>query len=149
MEKLLMTSGVLTSIILCLVGIVKLPITKFKEKKWYKPLLTIFTLILIFAVCSICQAFILCGSLLSWSFLVLCALTVSEVMVSYNGIYEGCNLKTLIHNLVEKLKELKKLSPEEKVVNKIEKLANKYDLTKLSLHSAVNKVVIAEKEKTE
>lgn len=149
MGKIMMSSGILASIVLCLVGLLKLPIVKYKKKSWYSAVLTIFTLLLIFAVCSVSQVFILEARLTEWSFLILLAMTISEVMVSYNGVYEGLKVKTLVHNLFNHLNELKNIAPEAKAVKKFEALAGKYNLTAETFAEVVSKVVIPEKKAEE
>ena len=125
MEKIFMASGILAGIVIVIVGLFKLTIKKYKDKGWYKPLLTGITLVLTIAVCLLCEEFILELPIISWSFLILLFATIAEVFVSYNGIYEGFGIKEGINKLITYWKELKTLSPEAKAVKAVEKVEDK------------------------
>lgn len=122
MERVLMASGILAGIIITLIGLFKLAIKQFKDKGWYKPLLTALTLVLAIGLSLLCEQYILELPIISWSCAVLVVSTIAEVFVSYNGIYEGFNIKTGIQNLFARWKELRELSPEAKLVKKVEKV---------------------------
>lgn len=124
MERVIMASGILAGIVITLIGLFKLAIKQYKGKGWYKPLLTALTLILAVGLSLLCETFILELPIISWSCVILIISTTAEVFVSYNGIYEGFNIKTGIQNLLAKWKELKELSPEAKAVRKVEKVEN-------------------------
>lgn len=154
MEKMFMSSGVIVSIILILMGCLKLPIKKFKGRKWYSPLLTLVTLLLTFGVCTLCQLFILEKPFVSVDFVILLTTTIAGVMVSYNGVYEGLNLKGYVHNLIAKWGELKKLSPEAKAVKEIDKVVSKLGLTTETFGQVISQVtvkspVVKEEEKSD
>lgn len=149
MGKIFMASGVLASITIVLIGLFKLLIGKFKGKCWYRPLLTILTLVISVSSCLLCEVFILELPIVSLSCLILIISTIAEVFLGYNGVYEGLNLKDGVHKLIEHLKQLKALSPEAKAVNKIEEVLKKYDITTENFAGIVSKVSVPKKEKTE
>lgn len=154
MEKLLMSSGVIASIILVLVGLIKTPIMKYKEKKWYKAVLTIITLALIIGVDVLCELFILELPLVSWDFAILLFMTTAQVFVAYNGVYEGFGLKDGVHKLIAHWKQLKNLSPEAKAVKSVSKVENDlialYNLNKEIFNNTIISIrQKAENQKTE
>lgn len=149
MEKILMASGILTGIILSIVGIFKLTIKKYKEKGWYKPLLTAITLILTLGVCLLCEIYILELPILSWSCLILVLATIAEVFVSYNGVYEGFKLKDFIHNLITNWQNLKNLSPEAKAVKAVEKVEDKLIALYVANKETFDNTMIAIRQKAE
>lgn len=149
MEKILMSASSIAGIVLVLVALIKTPIIKFKDKKWYKPLLTLITFTIIFACCTICELFILELPFLCLEFLWLILGTTAGVMFSYNGVYEGLGLKDAKNKLFTHLKELKNLSPEAKMVkavNKVEdKLIDLYNTNK----ETFDKVMVSIRQKAE
>lgn len=129
MEKLFMSAGVVAAIVLCLIGIIKLPFERFKAKHatGYKALFTSITFALAVGLAILDELYILCGSLLSVDFLILVCVVLSGVFGSYNGIYEGLGLKQLVKKLLEKLKIVRSLAKDKKAVeylNKIDDIDN-------------------------
>lgn len=149
MEKIFMTSGILTSAIVILMGLFKLTIKRYKEKSWYKPLLTSITLVLTIGLCVLCEKFILEMPFMCWEFIQLLTATFAGVFLGYNGVYEGMNLKDGIHSLFAKWKELKALSPEAKAVKAVEKVESKlldlYNTNQDAFKSVINGIVLKAK----
>ena len=107
MEKLFMSAGVVTAIILCIVGILKLPFKNFKIKhpNWYKALFTILSFVLTVVLSILNELYILNGEILSIDcFILICAVSAG-VFGGYSGIYEGLGLKELVKKLVFNIKQ--------------------------------------------
>lgn len=120
-----MTAGILTSIILVVVGALKAPLIKrFKGAKWYKPVLTTITIVLTLGVPVLAQVYILEGALISFDCLTLIAATMAGVFGSYNLVYEGLSVKDGVKRLMLKVKELRAVSPENKFIKKFTKLVD-------------------------
>lgn len=128
--ELIMYSTILASIILCFVGLVKLPLKQYKGKAFYKAGLTLLTIFCTIGACFICEAFIIGESVWSIGCLYLLLLTFGEVMLSYNGIYEGFGLKAICQDLFTSLGKLLFKSPESKLASS----AEKYGLDKAIEH---------------
>lgn len=149
MEKILMSASSIAGIVLVLVALIKTPIIRYKEKKWYKPLLTLITFTIIFACCTICELFILELPVLSLDFLWLILGTVAGVMFSYNGVYEGLGIKDAKNKLFEHIRELKKLSPEAKAVKAVDKVEDKLINLYNTSKETFDKVMVAIRQKAE
>lgn len=126
MEKMFMSAGLVTAIVLCLVGIIKLPFDRFKEKhsNGYKAVFTCLTFAFAVGLSVLDELYILCGSLLSADFIILVCVVLSGVFGSYNGIYEGLGLKELVKKICENIKKAKELSKDKKAVKYLEKIDN-------------------------
>lgn len=124
MEKLFMSAGIMVAIILCIVGIIKLPFDKFKEKhpKWYKATFTALSFVLSVGFAIIDELFILEGEILSLDFAILVSVVLAGVFSGYSGIYEGLGLKELIKKLVENLKNARDLTKNKKVEKYLSKI---------------------------
>lgn len=109
MGKEIMCASIITAIILCIVGIIKVlpPCLSFKEKhpKWYKGIFYGMSLILAVVFPILSELYILNGSLASVSFIVLIFTTIAGVFGLYTS-YEGLGLKELVKKLVSKVSEL-------------------------------------------
>ena len=107
MGDVIMSASIIATIILCFVGIVKLPFKKFKEKHptAYKVVFYSLSLILAIGVPIICGLFMIDLSLKSLEFYVLIITTIAGVFGLYST-YEGTGLKTLVATIVEKIKAL-------------------------------------------
>lgn len=107
MEKVFMCASIITAIILCFVGIVKLPFKTFKEKhpKWYRAVFCLLSLALAVVAPIISELYILNGQLASLEFAVLTLTTVAGVFGLYTS-YEGLGLKQLVKIIVEKITQL-------------------------------------------
>lgn len=151
MEKEIMCASILTAIILCIVGIIKVlpPCLSFKEKhpKWYKGIF--YTLSLLFAIGLpfVAELWILEGSILSINFFVLIITTIAGVFSLYST-YEGTPLKELVKKLVSKVSELFNKYSE----SKLSKIVKTNGIDKLLEIDAKNKAEeeakrIAEEEK--
>ena len=149
MEKILMSASSIAGIVLVLVALIKTPIMRYKEKKWYKPVLTLITFTIIFGCCTLCELFILELPFLSFEFLWLILGTIASVMFSYNGVYEGLGVKDGIHKLFEHLKQLKKLSPEAKAVKAVDKVSNKLINLYNTSKDAFDKTMVEIRQKAE
>lgn len=138
MEKEIMCASILTAIILCIVGIIKiLPFClSFKEKhpKWYKGIFYGISLILAVILPIISELYILKGTLASMNFFVLAITTVAGVFGLY-GTYEGTSLKELINKLIAKVGELFKTFGNKKLARTVAKVG----LDKLTIIDAQNK----------
>ena len=124
MENLFMSAGVVTAIVLCLVEIIKLPFSKFKEKhpKTYKAIFTLLSFIFAIGLCILDEVYILCGKIISIDFAILVNIVIAGVFGSYCGVYEGLGLKMLVKNIVENLKKAKELSKDKKVIKYLSKI---------------------------
>jgi hypothetical protein len=124
MEKLFMSASVVITILLCFVGIVKLPFKKLKEKhpNLYKAIFTLVTLVGAVGLCVLNEIYILCGELLSLEFAVLLCAVFAGLFGGYNGIYEGLGLKELVKKIVENLKKAKVLSANKKAIKYLDKI---------------------------
>lgn len=144
MGKEIMCASIITAIILCIVGILKIlpPCLSFKEKhpKWYKGIFYGISLILAIALPIIGELYILNGSLASVSFIVLIFTTIAGVFGLYTS-YEGLGLKELAKKLVEKVSELMQKFSD----SKLSKTVAKVGLEKLTQIDAQNKEEAAKK----
>lgn len=122
MKEVIMCASIITAIVLCFVGIIKLPFKTFKEKypKWYRATFCIISLILAVGLPFIAQLYILKGAIYSVEFLVLILTTVAGVFGLYTS-YEGLGLKSLVKLLVSKIAELFSKSEDKKVKSFIKK----------------------------
>lgn len=107
MKEAIMCASIMVAIILCFVGIIKLPFKTFKEKypKWYKAVFCGVSLTLAVGLPFIAQVYILNGSIQSAEFLVLIFTTIAGVFGLYTS-YEGLGLKELVKIIVEKIAQL-------------------------------------------
>lgn len=123
MEKLFMSAGVVVAIVLCLIGILKLPFKSLKVNhcNWYKALFTIISFVLAISLSVLDEIYILHGEILSVDFAVLVSVVLAGVFSGYNGVYEGLGLKELVKKLCDNAKKAKELSGDKK----IEKFVNK------------------------
>lgn len=148
MKEVFMCASIITAIILCVVGIIKLPFKKFKEKhpKWYRAVFCTLSLVLAVAGPVVSQLFILNGSLKSTEFVVLVVTTIAGVFGLYTS-YEGLGLKTLVQKIVSKVAELFTTFSD----SKLEKVVGKEGIDKLIEidKQLKEKQALAEKEKQE
>ena len=109
MGKEIMCASIITAIILCIVGIIKVlpPCLSFKEKhpKWYKGIFYGMSLILAVVFPILSELYILNGTLASKNFFILIITTVAGVFGLYST-YEGIPLKELVKKLVCKVSKL-------------------------------------------
>ena len=105
MEGILVSVTSLATIILCIVGIVKLPFAKLKENhpKWYKAIFFVLSLVLVVGGSILVQLCILGGSLASVDFACLVLGTAIAVVGGY-AAYENLPLKELVHKAVDAIK---------------------------------------------
>lgn len=122
MEKFFMSAGLVSTIVLCLVGIIKMPFKKFKanHKNLYKTIFTLLSYVLAVGLAIVDELFILSGKLLSVEFAFLIITVIGFVTVGYN-LYEGTQLKTLVGKIVDKMKQAKVLTKDKKVVKYLDK----------------------------
>ena len=104
MREVLMSAGTIATIVLFLVGLVKLPFKRFKEKhpSWYKAVFYLFSLILSIALPILCHKYILKDSF-SINFLIHIFMTTAIVFGGYAG-YEGVGLKKMANKTVASIK---------------------------------------------
>ena len=105
MREVLMSAGTIATIVLFLVGLVKLPFKSFKEKHphWYKATFYLLSLVLSVALPILSQKYILGGSLTSLDFLIHILMTTAIVFGGYAG-YEGVGLKKMCNIAVANIK---------------------------------------------
>lgn len=107
MKEAFMCASIITAIILCLVGIIKLPFKSFKEKhpNWYKVTFYLVSAVLAIVAPIISELYILNGQLLSTQFAVLITATIAGVFGLYSS-YEGTKLKELVKIIIDKIAKL-------------------------------------------
>lgn len=122
MEAIFMNAGIITAIVLSVVGIIKLPFNKFKAKhpKWYRAIFTLLSIVLTLGACIVNQLFIL-EAKFNIDFVILLVTAYAGVFGLYHS-YEGLGLKTLVQNLVNGIKNIKKNAPESKLSKYIDKV---------------------------
>lgn len=128
MEKLYMSAGVVVAIVLCIIGIVKLPFKSFKKKHpiGYKAIFTACSFIIAIGLSILDELYILCGNIISIDFIILLATVLAGVFAGYSGVYEGLGLKELMKKLSENINKAKELSQDKKAIE----LLNKIDIDK-------------------
>lgn len=124
MENVFMSAGVVVTIVLCLVGIIKSPFDSFKSKhpQGYKTVFTTLSFILGIGLAIVDELFILNGRLLSLEFAILVVTVIAGVFGGYNGIYEGLGLKTLMKKIGEGIKKLRSIATDKKVIKFLDKI---------------------------
>lgn len=107
MGDVIMSASIIATIILCFVGIIKLPFKKFKEQHptAYKVVFYSLSLILAIVLPILCGLYMIDLSLKSLEFYVLIITTVAGVFGLYST-YECTGLKNLVSTIVEKIKQL-------------------------------------------
>ena len=127
MEKLFMNLTWLATIVVLIVGILKLPFKKLKEKHKiiYRIIIYSMSLILTILGCYLVQKYILNLPILSFEFALLISGTMSVVSLIY-GAYENYGIKDLFKKLIEKFKNI----PDTKLATKIEKNISKLGIDK-------------------
>lgn len=124
MEKMFMSAGVVTAIVLCVMGILKLPFKKFKNSHsiWFKAIFTILSLAFSVGLSIVNQLYIIEGELLSVDFAILISVVIAGVFCGYNGVYEGLGLKDLVKTIVQNIKIARSLAENKKVVEYLNKI---------------------------
>lgn len=107
MKEVFMCASIITAIILCFVGIIKLPFKSFKEKhpNWYTVTFYLVSAVLSIVAPIISQLYILNGLLASTEFAVLLVTTIAGVFGLYST-YEGTKLKDLVKIIIDKIATL-------------------------------------------
>lgn len=123
MESVIMNASIIATIVLCFVGIIKLPFKSFKTKhpKTYKTVFYLVSLILSIMLPILCSLYLMHLSLKSIEFYVLICTTVAGVFGLYST-YEGTNLKVLVKTICSKIKELCSKYSDSALVKTIEKV---------------------------
>lgn len=149
--NLLMYSGILSGIVLALVGLIKSPFIRFKEKKFYKPFFTALTIVLVIVSCVVCELFIIEGKLFSLGMAYLTLMTLGGTMVTYNGIYEGFKVKELFKKLFALIQKLFTKTPEAKLTKQANKMGitNAIDVLNNLLNTQESKTEVVEEVKNE
>lgn len=126
MEKLFMSASIVVAIVLCIVGIVKLPFKNLKEKyrNLYKAIFTALSFVLSIVLSILNEVYILCGDVLSVDFAILISTVLAGVFSGYNGIYEGLGLKDLFKKIVENIKKARDISTHKKAIEYLSKIDN-------------------------
>ena len=119
-----MSAGIVVSIVLCLVGIFKLPFSSFKSKhpNGYKAVFTSISFVFAIGLSVLDELFVLQGELLTIDFAILVCSVLAGVFGGYGGIYEGLGLKELMKKLAENVKKAKELSNDKNVVKTLSKI---------------------------
>lgn len=143
MEAIFMSAGIITAIVLSVIGIIKLPFNKFKTKhpKWYRAVFTLLSIVLTLGACVVNQLFILQVKLFNIDFVILLVTAYAGVFGLYHS-YEGLGLKTLVNNLVTNIKKFANQTPDNKIAKGVAKLEKQAE--KLGFNVSVN-IVKAEK----
>lgn len=123
MGEIVMNASIIATIILCFVGIVKLPFKNLKAKhpKVYRTLFYLLSFVLSIVLPIICGLFMFNLSLKSLEFYILIVSVIAGVFGLYTS-YEGTGLKTLVNILCAKIKDLcakHKDSALAKTINKV------------------------------
>lgn len=107
MKEVFMCASIITAIILCFVGIIKLPFKSFKEKhpNWYTVTFYLVSAVLSIVAPIISQLYILNGSLASIEFTILLITTIAGVFGLYST-YEGTKFKKLVKIIIDKIATL-------------------------------------------
>lgn len=158
MEAIFMSAGIMTAIILSVVGLIKLPFEGFKKKhpKGYKATFTILSIVLTFGACLINQAFVLQSKVLfNTNFVIMLLSTYAGVFGLYLS-YEGLGAKELVKRLLNAIKNLRASAPESKLSKMIDKVgievalniinAKQSEVTEVAVENAVveNQTINAE-----
>lgn len=127
MEKLFMSAGVVVAIVLCIIGIIKLPFKGFKNKhpNWYKAIFTSLSIVLSVGLTVLDELYILCGELWSLNFIILLSAVFAGVFGGYGGVYEGLGVKELVKKIIENIKKARDMAENKKAVkylSRIEKI---------------------------
>ena len=124
MEKVFMNAGGVAVVVLCLVGLLKLPFKKFKEThpKWYKAVFTILSVVIGMVLCVLDELYLLSGDLVSFEFITLVLSVMAGVFGGYGGIYEGLSVKDLTKKLTNIAKKAMELSKDKKVKEFLNKI---------------------------
>lgn len=125
MEKLFMSAGIVSAIVLCIVGLFKLPFGAFKEKhkNGYKAVFTGLSIVLCIGLSILNERYILHGSLLSLDFAILICAVFAGVFGSYNA-YEGLGAKKLVETIVCKIKEAREIASHDKAKKYLNKIVD-------------------------
>ena len=107
MGEIVMNASIITTIVLCFIGLIKLPFKPLKVKypKVYRTLFYALSLILTIGLPVLCGLFIMHLNLKSLDFYILIISVIAGVFGLYSS-YEGIGLKALVNTLFSKLKEL-------------------------------------------
>lgn len=118
-----MVNGTLiSSVVLVIVGLFKLPFAQLKEKlkKWYTRVLAIFSFACTIAATVLFQLFVFNASVISWEFVILLSTTIGIVKLAYEA-YEITALKEGIHSLFAKFSAIIAKNKESKLAKIITK----------------------------
>lgn len=153
-----MSAGIMTAIILSVVGIIKLPFNGFKTKhpKAYKAVFTLLSIVLTFGVCLVNQAFVLESTkLFDINFVIMLLSTYAGVFGLYLS-YEGLGAKELVKKLINAIKNIKASAPESKLSKYIDKVgidvalniinAKQSEITQVEVENAVVENAIVENQ---
>lgn len=126
MEKLFMSASIVVAIVLCVIGIIKLPFKKMKNNhpKTYKAIFTLFSVLIATGLCVLDEMYILCGELLSLDFAILVCAVMAGVFGGYNGVYEGLGLKELVKKIIENVKKARDIAVSKKAIKYLNKIEN-------------------------
>lgn len=124
MEILFMSAGIVVTIVLAIVGIIKLPFDKFKQQhpQWYKAVFTLVSIVLSVGLAVLDELYLLQGQILSLDFAVLVCVVLAGVFAGYGGVYEGLGLKELMKKIRKNLKKAKEIAKDKKVVDFLNKV---------------------------
>ena len=117
METIYMNAGLIATIVLCIVGLLKLPFKTFKAKHpiGYKAVFTSLSIVLCIGLAVLDEIFIIGGELLSFNFIALVCAVFAGVSTSYIS-YEGLGVKDLVKKINTSIKTAKVQANDKKVV---------------------------------
>lgn len=126
MEKMFMSASIVVAIVLCVVGIVKLPFKSLKARhpQVFKTICTILSILLSIGLSILDQIYIIEGCLFSFEFATLLITVLAGVFVTYNGVYEGFGIKELKNIIKENISKAKELAKDKKVIDFLNKVTD-------------------------
>ncbi len=127
-----MDAGIISSIVLAFIGLIKLPFGKFKANhpKFYRFTFFMLSIIVSATLTVLAELYVVCGSVWSQEFVILAISTVAFVFGGYST-YENTAIKSLLKKLFSSLKELGKKHSDSSAVKKVEKFINKVGIEKV------------------
>lgn len=128
MGEILMSAGTIASIVLCFVGIIKMPFKGFKAKypTAYKIVFYLLSLILSVGLPILAAWLIMEIPFCSWDFGMLEICTIAAVFFTY-GTYEGTGLKKLLGKLFSNIKTFFDKYSESNLAKTVQKMLKKVD----------------------
>lgn len=123
MEKMLMSAGLVVAFVLGVVGLLKLPCKRFKEKHphAYRATFTMVSIFLALGMAVVDEIYVLGGSLLSFDFVLLVLAVIAGVTGLYTS-YEGLGAKVLVNKIVQSIKQAREIAKDKKFINGLKRI---------------------------